>query len=56
VPESARARMWSEAMGMDFHEVHLESNGHDISLVFADLVVTRVDIGYAPFTVSDDDS
>ena len=52
VPASARARTWSEAMGMDFHEVHIESNGHEISLVFADLAVSRVDAGYAPFTIS----
>ena len=55
VPESARARMWSEELGTDFHEVRLESNGHDITLVFADLVVTRLDVGYTPFAVSDDD-
>jgi hypothetical protein len=52
VPDSGRARMWREAMGTDFHEVRMESNAHEISLVFADLRVTEVDEGYAPFVIA----
>ena len=54
VADSARARTWSEALGTDFHEVHMESNAHDVTLVFADLTVTEVDVGYAPFVITDD--
>jgi hypothetical protein len=55
VADSARARAWSEAPGTDFHEVHMESNAHDVTLVFADLTVTEVDVGYAPFVITEDE-
>jgi hypothetical protein len=55
VADSARARAWSEALGTDFHEVHMESNAHDVTLVFADLTVTEVDVGYAPFVITEDE-
>ncbi|MGK4591506.1 YxiG-like protein [Amycolatopsis sp. w19] len=32
----------------------IEANGHTISLVFSDLSVDRVEIGYSPFTAADD--
>ncbi|MEU6425104.1 hypothetical protein ABZ860_04340 [Microbispora sp. NPDC046973] len=50
VPASRQAREWSEALGIDFHEVRFETNGHDITLVFSDLQVTELPIGYTPFT------
>ncbi|MBB2746968.1 UNVERIFIED_ORG: hypothetical protein FHR35_006847 [Microbispora rosea subsp. rosea] len=50
VPDSQR----SEALGIDFHEVRFETNGHDITLVFSDLQVTELPIGYTPFTVTGD--
>jgi hypothetical protein len=46
--------MWSDALGTDFHEVRMESNAHDVSLVFADLTVTEVAVGYTPFVITDD--
>jgi hypothetical protein len=55
VPDSARAQMWSATLGTDFHEVHMESNAHDLTLVFADLTVAEVDVGYAPFVITDDE-
>ena len=52
VPDSSRARMWSRSLAMDFHELRVASNAHEISLVFADLVVEKIDDGYAPFVVA----
>jgi hypothetical protein len=45
------ARRWSAALAIDFHEVDIFTNGHNINLVFSDLQVTEVDEGYSPFTV-----
>ncbi|WP_185949204.1 hypothetical protein [Microbispora sp. KK1-11] len=52
MPDSQQAREWSEALGIDFHEVRFETSGHDITLVFSDLQVTELPIGYTPFTVT----
>ena len=32
----------------------IETNGHNIALVFSDLSVDRVEPGYSPFTVVED--
>jgi hypothetical protein len=53
--ESPTAERWAEAIGIDFHEVVIEANGHKISLVFSDLEVTSVEPGYAPFIAKADD-
>jgi hypothetical protein len=53
VRDSADAQRWSHDLGLPFHEAAIETNGHNISLVFSDLVVDPVDIGHAPFVVSD---
>lgn len=50
VPDSPRAAKWTEEIGIDFHEVQFRTNGHDLALVFADLQVTKLPQGYAPFT------
>ena len=42
---------WSRELGIPFHEVIIETNGHNISLVFSDLAVDTVDTGYAPFVI-----
>ncbi|MFJ7045649.1 hypothetical protein CTU88_29480 [Streptomyces sp. JV178] len=49
VPESDAARRWSEALGIDFHEVHIRTTAHDLTLVFSELQVDEVPVGYAPF-------
>ncbi|ONH25528.1 hypothetical protein [Pseudofrankia asymbiotica] len=49
--DSPLAQAWSDAIGIEFHEVRIETNGHDLTLVFSDLIVTPVSVGYAPFTV-----
>jgi hypothetical protein len=51
VNESTEASMWSKAVGLPFHEAVIETNGHNIGLVFSDLVVTQVPTGTAPFVV-----
>jgi hypothetical protein len=51
VLDSADARRWSTELGLPFHEAAVETNGHNISLVFSDLIVHTVDPGYAPFVV-----
>ncbi|MDX6762179.1 hypothetical protein SIN09_22860 [Streptomyces sp. F8] len=38
-----------EAVGIDFHEVHIETDAHDPTLLFSDLEVSEVPVGYAPF-------
>jgi hypothetical protein len=51
VADSERAGRWAAALGVDFHEVRLELNAHDLTLVFSDLEITEVAPGYAPFVV-----
>lgn len=53
VLESADAKRWSNELGLAFYEAAIETNGHNISLVFSDLTVQTVDPGYAPFAVRD---
>ncbi|MFF2197013.1 hypothetical protein [Streptomyces sp. NPDC058157] len=49
LPESEAARRWSKALGIDFHEVRIEANAHNVTLLFSDLQVSEVPVGYAPF-------
>lgn len=53
VADSSDAQQWSHDLGLPFHEATIETNGHNISLVFSDLVVDVLEPGYVPFTVSD---
>jgi hypothetical protein len=53
VLDSADAQRWSNELGLPFYEAAIETNGHNISLVFSDLTVQTVDLGYAPFVVPD---
>lgn len=48
-PESETARRWSAALGIDFHEVRLDLTAHQLTLLFSDLQVSEVPVGYAPF-------
>lgn len=50
LPTSEETRRWSQAVGIDFHEVRLETNAHNLTLVFSDLEVSTLPTGYAPFT------
>ncbi|MFD3874491.1 hypothetical protein [Streptomyces sp. NPDC058623] len=49
LPESEATRRWSKAVGIDFHEVRVETNAHNLTLVFSDLQVSEVPVGYTPF-------
>ncbi|WTW99225.1 hypothetical protein OG216_40390 [Streptomycetaceae bacterium NBC_01309] len=49
LPGSAATRRWSKALGIDFHEVRIETNAHNLNLVFSDLRVSEVPVGYTPF-------
>ncbi len=52
VQESTRAAVWSERLGLPFHEVQINTNAHDITIVFSDLEVSRgLRPGYTPFAV-----
>ena len=53
VPDSAEARQWSRELGLPFHEATIETNGHNLSLVFSDLTVQAVLPGWTPFVVTD---
>ncbi|MEU4351862.1 hypothetical protein [Streptomyces sp. NPDC023838] len=49
LPPSDTARRWSAILGIDFHDVLIETNAHRLSLLFSDLQVTEVPVGYTPF-------
>jgi hypothetical protein len=51
VTDSTRTDRWSRSLGLDFHEVRIETNGHNLTLIFSGLEVAEVDEGYSPFTV-----
>ena len=53
LPDSADAERWSRALGLPFREAVIETNAHNISLVFSDLAIQTVDPGHAPFVVLD---
>jgi hypothetical protein len=51
VPDSAEAERWSREVGIPFREATIETNGHNLSLVFSDLAVQVVEPGDTPFVV-----
>ncbi|MGH9120189.1 MAG: hypothetical protein ACRD0A_20670 [Acidimicrobiales bacterium] len=51
ITESRLAKHWPDALGRPFHEVRIETNSHNVTLVFSELTVEQVDPGYVPFTV-----
>lgn len=51
--ESTDAQRWTDALGRPFYEAAIETNAHNISLVFSDLAVDQVGPGHTPFFVSD---
>jgi hypothetical protein len=50
---SAEAQRWSGALGIPFHEATIETNCHNLTLVFSDLIVEPVPPGHIPFAVPD---
>lgn len=55
VEDSVAAARWATALGIPFHEARIETNGHDLTLLFSELDVVRLDPGWSPFTVEGDD-
>ncbi|WP_431277793.1 hypothetical protein [Leifsonia poae] len=51
VSGSETARSWSGELGIRFLEARVQTNGHNLTLVFSDLRVEKAAPGYAPFTV-----
>ena len=45
---STRAESWTKAIGIDFHEVRLAANGHELTLVFSELRVSELAPDYTP--------
>lgn len=54
LPGTSETSAWSARLARPFHEAVIETNGHNICLVFSDLSVDRVEPGYTPFTVLED--
>ena len=54
VGDSVEAQQWSRDLGLPFYEAKIETNTHNISLIFADLIVNVIGTGYAPFVVYGD--
>ncbi|MEU6673852.1 hypothetical protein [Streptomyces sp. NPDC046925] len=46
---SEAALRWSKDVGIDFHEVHVQTIAHELTLLFSALEVSEVPVGYAPF-------
>ncbi|MEV4159945.1 YxiG-like protein [Nonomuraea dietziae] len=42
ITDSPTARSWAAAIGIDFHEVRIETNAHDLTLVFSDLHIDEL--------------
>ncbi|WP_055480811.1 hypothetical protein [Sphaerimonospora mesophila] len=42
IADSPTARDWAAAIGIDFHEVRIQTNVHDLTLVFSDLQIEEL--------------
>ncbi|GGO83648.1 YxiG-like protein [Nonomuraea cavernae] len=42
ISDSPTARSWAAAIGIDFHEVRIQTNVHDLTLVFSDLHIEEL--------------
>jgi hypothetical protein len=45
VAESAAAARWAQELGIEFHEVRVQTNAHDLTLVFSDVQVSELPAG-----------
>ncbi|MEU9742592.1 hypothetical protein AB0E12_25755 [Micromonospora chersina] len=54
IGDSRRAQEWAEQVGIDFHEVRIQMNGHNLNLIFSELEVSQLALGYAPYLVAED--
>ncbi|MEU4570827.1 hypothetical protein [Micromonospora sp. NPDC023956] len=53
VDGSPGAQRWAGAVGIEFHEVRIETNAHALTLIFSDLQVSELPPGYSPFVTED---
>jgi hypothetical protein len=53
VSDSELAKTWSTDLGIPFYEASVQTNGHNLTLVFSDLRVELAPTGYRPFVVGD---
>jgi hypothetical protein len=51
--DSPAAQFWFKELGFPFYEATVGANGHNLTLVFADLVVETLKSGVTPFVVHD---
>src|SRR5207248_421399 len=51
VPQSGTATRCAQELGIEFHEVRIQTNAQDLTLVFSDLQVSEPLAGYTPFRV-----
>ncbi|MGA4994964.1 hypothetical protein [Nonomuraea bangladeshensis] len=42
ITDSPTARNWAAAVGIDFHEVRIQANAHDLTLIFSDLQIEEL--------------
>ncbi|MEU0568558.1 hypothetical protein ABZ297_24690 [Nonomuraea sp. NPDC005983] len=42
IADSPTARSWAAAIGIDFHEVRIQTNAHDLTLIFSDLRIEEL--------------
>lgn len=54
VLDSERAAEWAASLGIAMNHVEIGTNGHHLTLVFHDLVVEDLPIGFAPYTTGTD--
>ncbi|MFE3450260.1 hypothetical protein ACFXJ8_15115 [Nonomuraea sp. NPDC059194] len=42
IADSPAARNWAAAIGIDFHEARIQTNAHDLTLIFSGLRVEEL--------------
>src|SRR5665213_2352696 len=51
VADSSKAGLWTERIGIPFHEVRVIGNTQEIAVIFSELLVEEIDPGYTPYQV-----
>jgi hypothetical protein len=51
VTDSELAIKWSTDLGIPFYEARVQTNGHNLTLIFSDLKLELAPAGYRPFSV-----
>jgi len=54
VKDSRDASEWSERIDLPLYQALIETNGHNIDLIFSGLEVTSLQPGWSPFTLNED--